>query len=125
MLKVRFLSFGIVYFQVLGFARPTSYAMLCLRGRCGVSCHKRWMSVCGCWLRCWVAHGCAKRSSGQIQVDVWNPELPVCATLVGGLPVSVGCWTPPFTRGRCSGELKLQSGNETARSSGVNEALMV
>lgn len=78
MLKVRFLSFGIVYFQVLGFARPTSYAMLCLRGRCGVSCHKRWMSVCGCWLRCWVAHGCAKRSSGQIQVDVWNPELPVC-----------------------------------------------
>lgn len=79
-----------------------------------------------------VAAGCAVGSLTAVRKEAvarsrstsGTPNYP-CATLVGGLPVSVGCWTPPFTRGRCSGELKLQSGNETARSSGVNEALMV
>jgi len=86
-----------------GSSRPASYAMLCLRDRCGVSCHKR----------CPFGAGCAVGSLTAIQKEATarsgstsgTPNYP-CATLVGGLPVSVGCCPPPITGGRYSGEFE-------------------
>jgi hypothetical protein len=114
MLEDRFLSFGIVYFRFCQ-AGELRHALLAWSLWCVVS---QEMSVWG-WLRCWVAQGYPKRSNGQIRVDVWNSELPVCD--VGWrLAGFRGMLTPAHYRREVFwGVRALQSGNDTARSTGV------
>lgn len=118
-------GFSALVSYIFRFCRPTSYAMLCLRGRCGVSCHKRCPFVAA---GCVVGSLTAMRKEAVARfgsTDVWTLELPVCG--VGWRLAGFRGMLNPARHKRQVfwGCRALQSGNQDGEKGGGYEALLV